>query len=246
MARTGPASALASQIRAYCQAHADPKQAGRWRRYFTEGYDAWGLLDKNNPLWTEKEKQWLEANRDRGLPFFLELGKLLFATGKYEEGALAIRFVKVFRDQFDAKTFALLGEWFVAGIANWAHTDVLCGDVITPLLTGGVIQRDALAGWRESKFKYQRRAVPVALLGPVKEGSAVVPLLAFIRPLMLDPERVVQQGLGWFLREAWKKSPKPVETFLLQWKDQAPRVIFQYATEKMTAAGRARFRRAKK
>ena len=62
---------------------------------------------------------------------------------------------------------------------------------------------------------------------------------------MLDPERVVQQGLGWFLREAWKKTPAPVEAYLTGWKDTAPRLIFQYATEKMSAADRARFRRAK-
>ena len=62
---------------------------------------------------------------------------------------------------------------------------------------------------------------------------------------MMDPERVVQQGLGWFLREAWKKQPKPVESVPAGMERQAPRLIFQYATEKMTPAARARFRRAK-
>jgi 3-methyladenine DNA glycosylase AlkD len=92
-------------------------------------------------------------------------------------------------------------------------------------------------------LKYQRRAVPVSMLGLVKKGDDVRPLLEFIRPMMLDPERVVHQGLGWFLREAWKKQPKPVEAFLLEYKDAAARLIFQYATEKMSAAARNRFRR---
>ncbi len=70
-------------------------------------------------------------------------------------------------------------------------------------------------------------------------------LLAFIRPLMLDVERVVHQGLGWFLRETWKKDPVPVEAFLLEWKDQAARLIFQYATEKMTPEQKARFRKTR-
>jgi len=64
--------------------------------------------------------------------------------------------------------------------------------------------------------------------------------------MMLDSERVVHQGLGWFLREAWKRRPKEVEQFLREWKDSAPRLIFQYATEKMTPAGRARYRRVRK
>jgi hypothetical protein len=36
-----------------------------------------------------------------------------------------------------------------------------------------------------------------------------------------------------------------VEAFLLEWRQQAPRLIFQYATEKMAAAERARFRRTR-
>jgi 3-methyladenine DNA glycosylase AlkD len=63
---------------------------------------------------------------------------------------------------------------------------------------------------------------------------------------MTDPEREVHQGTGWFLREAWKRKPEETEIFLLKWKDTAPRLIFQYATEKMTAEGKGRFRRHKK
>jgi 3-methyladenine DNA glycosylase AlkD len=139
----------------------------------------------------------------------------------------------------------MLAKWFEAGIRNWAHTDVLCGEVIAPLLESRRIDLAVLAGWRESEFKYQRRAVPVAMLGLLKTHPDIPPLLDFLRPLMMDQERVVHQGAGWFLREAWKQAPQPVEAFLLEWKDRAPRLIFQYATEKMTPAGRARFRRSK-
>jgi 3-methyladenine DNA glycosylase AlkD len=70
-------------------------------------------------------------------------------------------------------------------------------------------------------------------------------LLDFIRPMMMDDERVVHQGLGWFLREIWKKRPAETEQFLLEWKDTAARLIFQYATEKMAPEQKARFRREK-
>jgi 3-methyladenine DNA glycosylase AlkD len=237
--------ALAAEVQSYCAANAHPGQANRWARYFKEGYDAWGLLDKNHPVWNEQQANWLERYRDLGLDGFLKLGELLFRSGKYEEGALAIRFLKEHRDQLDAKRFAALGKWFQAGIGNWAHTDVLCGEVIAPLLESRRIELEALAAWRQSKLKYQRRAVPVAMLGLLKAQTDVGPLLDILRPLMMDPEKVVQQGLGWFLRESWKKHPGPVEAFLLEWRDRAPRVIFQYATEKMPAASRARFRRVK-
>jgi hypothetical protein len=238
-------SALAGEIRQYCAAHADAAKAGKWARYFKEGYDAWGLLDKEHPFWNDKQWEWLERYQKIGLRGFLKLGELLFPSGKYEEGGLAIRFVRELRHRFDAESLASLGKWFEAGIGNWAHTDVLCGEVIAPLLESGRVELQSLARWRESRHKFQRRAVAVAMLGLLKTDAGVDALIEFLRPMMMDPERVVQQGLGWFLREAWKKQPKPVEAFLLEYKDSAPRLIFQYATEKMTPAARASFRRAK-
>ncbi len=239
------AQALAEEIRQYCAAHANPAGAGKWARYFKEGYDSWGLLEKDDPLWIEKRPEWAERYRKMKLRGFLKLGELLFPSGKYEEGALAIRFLKDLRDEMDAKAVLALAKWFEAGIGNWAHTDVLCGEILAPLLEEGRIDFKLLASWRESKLKFQRRAVPVAMLGLLKGKPKVAPLLAFVGPMMMDEERVVHQGLGWFLREAWKKEPKPVEAFLMEWKDRAARLIFQYATEKMTPAERNRFRRAK-
>jgi 3-methyladenine DNA glycosylase AlkD len=122
---------------------------------------------------------------------------------------------------------------------------VICGFLISQLFKEDIISLDALSGWRMASNKYQRRAVPVAMIELLKSTKDYVPLFAFIEPLMLDSERVVHQGLGWFLREAWKLKRKETEAFLLRWKDKAPRLIFQYATEKMTAKEKERFKRAK-
>lgn len=239
------AAALAAEIQAYCKAHANAAQAARYKRYFREGYDAWGIMDAKHALWTEMEPAWRQRYSGLGLRGFLKLGELLFAGGKYEEGAVAIRFLRPFRDRMDAAAVPRIARWFEAGIRNWAHTDVLCGEVLSPLLAEGRIALDDLAGWRISPHPYQRRAVPVAMLGLLGSDTAVPALLEFLRPMMQDPERVVQQGLGWFLREAWKKQPQPVEAFLLEWKDRAPRRIYQYATEKMAPAARTRFRKSR-
>jgi len=60
---------------------------------------------------------------------------------------------------------------------------------------------------------------------------------------MPDSETVARQGPGWSLRECWKREPVLMEDFLLKQKDFPPRIIFQYAAEKMTpkpASGFAR------
>jgi 3-methyladenine DNA glycosylase AlkD len=51
--------------------------------------------------------------------------------------------------------------------------------------------------------------------------------------------------MGWLLRELWKKQPALVMNYLLRWKDTCPRLIIQYASEKMTAEDKARLKRAK-
>ncbi|WP_230741467.1 DNA alkylation repair protein [Methanooceanicella nereidis] len=103
-----------------------------------------------------------------------------------------------------------------------------------------------MSSWRYDASKWKRRAVPVAMIKLLKTVEDPVQLLDFIRPMMMDKERVVHQGLGWFLRETWKKYPVQVESFLLVWKDSSPRLIFQYATEKMTPENKARLKKAGK
>src|SRR5574340_79804 len=241
MSDSKAAEQLVAEVRAYCRAHQNSNQAQRYARFFTEGYDAWGL-DKDDPMWGAQKQEWLERYSGLRISGFFKAGEMLIAGGKYEEAMLAIAFITALGGQ----SLPALARFFRAGISNWAETDVLSGQITAPLLERGEIELEAFAGWRTSKLKYQRRSVPVSMLGLLKTDTPVHGLLEFLRPLMLDPERVVQQGVGWFLREAWKKQPAPVEAFLMQYKDTVPRVIFQYATEKMTPAQRDRFRRARR
>jgi len=231
-------------IDATCKKLADPKLVAKYGRCFTEGFDAYGV-NHEDPAWVEKRQAWFASNGDLGMKGFLALGSLLFSTGKYEHGAVAIHFLTQLRDQIGPQAFTGIGKWFDGGVRNWAHSDVVCSELLAPRLASGAVRLETLASWRKSPHKFKRRAVPVSMLGLLKTASDFGPLLEFIRPLMLDPERVVHQGLGWFLREAWKRQPEPVEAFLLEWKDTAPRLIFQYATEKMTPAAKQRFRKAK-
>jgi 3-methyladenine DNA glycosylase AlkD len=132
------------------------------------------------------------------------------------------------------------------GIRNWGHTDILCGEVLSKFLENGIVQLEDFSSWRESLSKWRRRAVPVSMLALLKSTKDYYDLLDFLEPLVMDEDKFVQQALGWFLREAWKQQPKPVETFLLKWKDSAPRKIYQYATEKMTPEKKEKFRRERK
>jgi 3-methyladenine DNA glycosylase AlkD len=237
-------STAVAEIRAFCMTNADQAQAKRYERFFNEGYDAYGI---SKDVWEANRTQFFQKFGERlGLEGLLDLGDLLFESGKYEEGSFAIVSILPLLDQFTPEAFQRVGFWLQCGVRNWAHADVICREVLGPCLKSERIPFSALSPWRQSDSKWKRRAVPVSLLALLEGATKIPPLLKFLEPLMLDAERVVHQGMGWFLREAWKKDPAPVEEMLLQWKEKAPRLIFQYATEKMTPAGKLRFRKSKR
>ncbi|HPX04918.1 MAG TPA: DNA alkylation repair protein [Tenuifilaceae bacterium] len=232
---------IVKHIQDYCKANASEAIVKKYARYFKEGYDAYGLTAE---LQAELVNQ-LVTEQNVTLPNVLEASHQLVQHGKYEETSIAILLLLKFKKQFTVDTFSHVEQWFDEGINNWAHTDSISGDVIAHFIQKGIISYQNLSHWRTSSRPFKRRAVPVTLIKVLKLTNDYEPLLEFIDPLMMDPDRVVHQGLGWFLREAWKKQHEPIEGFLMQWKNEAPRLIFQYATEKMTPDYKLRFRKGK-
>lgn len=234
---------LAREIRSVLKDHANPTLVEKYGRYFVEGYDAYGVNLKD--IKTEMNG-WLKDNCEPyGLEGFLQLGDELVRFGKYEEGFIAISFIKHFRKEFTAHTLERLGNWLEDGLCNWAHVDVFCGDVLSFFIVKEIVELEAFSSWRNSASKWKRRSVPVTLISAVKNGYPITMMLDFIEPMLLDEERVVHQGLGWFLREAWKKEPSVVESLLLKWKDRCARLIVQYATEKVDKQKKAIFKKSK-
>ncbi len=233
-----------SEIKTFLESNADPKVVEKNSRYFKEGYDAYGIPQEK---WDNQKTAWIKEWKDvLGFDGFLKLGDILMENGKYEECSCAIVFMKPFSVQFTEDTYNHFGYWLEKGIQNWAHTDILCGELLSPMLKNKKVRLTSMITWRESPSKWKRRAVPVSMLGLLKGTEDYSQIFEFISPMMMDKERVVHQGLGWFLREAWKIKPEQVEPYLMKWKDTAPRLIFQYATEKMTAENKLRFRKEKK
>ncbi len=233
---------LAQDIEAFCVEHACADNVKKYSRYFKEGFQAYGVSHED--MLAQKQTL-LDAHPALGLSGFLNLGDLLFQNPNYEMGSFAILLTAAFREQMGPKEFERVGRWLDAGVRNWAHCDVLASELTGWCLAHGSVGMQALEEWRGSPARFKRRAVPVSLLPLLKTVEDYAPLLEFVRSMMLDQERVVHQGLGWFLREAWKKQPKRVEPFLAEFKETAARLIFQYATEKMTAEQKARYRRSR-
>jgi 3-methyladenine DNA glycosylase AlkD len=232
---------LFKEIDDYCRANGDEAIVKKYARYFKGDYNAFGLTHEQT---TSKIKSLFEG-ADIDLNLVFRTAPLLLRTGKYEETSFALHLLMSFKKEFSIDTFHEFERWFETGITNWAHADFISGEVMQVFFKKEIITFHDLDKWRVAKNKFQRRAVPVSLIKELKKTTDYQPYLDFIEPLMMDAEREVHQGLGWFLREAWKRQPSLVEPFLYKWKNKAPRLIFQYATEKMTPDEKQRFRKEK-
>ena len=228
-----------NDIHQYCIDNADESYVKKYSRYFKGGFIGYGLAQG---LLEEKANSIL-ADNNINLEFVLNLSKLLLISPKYEETSIAYFLVKKFIKQFTTQTFIEISSWYERGINNWAHSDVISGDFISYFIIKSIIKYDALSDWRTAENKFKRRSVPVSLIKVMKKERKVQKYIDFIEPMMLDPVREVHQGLGWFLREAWKIERDVTEEYLLKWKNSSPRLIFQYACEKMTSEEKLNFKK---
>lgn len=232
---------LTETIRTYCLQNASEANVVKYSYYFKSRYDAYGL---SQPTMDAGAKAMLKIP-EIDLNIVLEAAPELMKSGKYEETGLALLLVQGLHKQYTKETFDKLSGWYEIGIRNWAHADSL-GMAILPLfLKKTIVSISDFSDWLKSEYKFKRRSVPVTLIKSLKTHPDYPVLFNFLEPLMEDPEREVHQGMGWFLREAWKKEASSTEKFLLKWKNTAPRLIIQYATEKMTAEQKLKFKKEK-
>jgi 3-methyladenine DNA glycosylase AlkD len=185
----------------------------------------------------------ITCNNSVDLKFIYKLCLLLVKSDKYEEPSIAFLLLRKFKKQFDRETFQQVSKWFDIGINNWAHTDGICGEILWELLRKNIVSMNDFDDWKTAENKFKRRAVPVALIKPMKKTNEFKAFYNYLDSMMMDAEREVHQGLGWFLREIWKKNPAETEEFLLRWKNKSARLIFQYACEKMTVEQKKLFKR---
>lgn len=233
------ATELIQEIKSYCQANADAERLQKSQRFFKEEFVGHGLTA---PQLYAKVKE-IQKNGGADLPVILEAIPLLLKGGMYEEISIGLLLLDGQWKQFSPETFHTIADWFSISITNWAHADTLAMFTLPKFLDKKIMGMNDFASWLNSPYKFQRRCVPVTLIKHIKKTREVMPPIIFVEQLMTDPEREVHQGMGWFLREAWKISPEEVEPFLMKYKESAPRLIIQYACEKMTAESKIRFKR---
>ncbi len=230
---------LYNTIVEYCSKNQNPANVIKYSKYFRSGYDAWGLSQKQITDFTKE----LLKNPKVNLQLTFETMPLLMESGKYEETSIGLLLVNGMNTQFSDQTLSEISKLFSFGISNWAHADTLGMWILPTIIKMKLTTEDDMIPWVKSANSFQRRCVPVTFIKSLKKIDSPKHLFAIINPLMNDRAREVQQGTGWFLRESWKMFPTETELFLNRHKNTSPRLIFQYACEKMLKSDRINFRK---
>lgn len=230
---------LKEHIYKYCKTGYNKENVIKYSHYFKGEYKAWGLTS------TQIRAKVKELLKEKKITFDVinDAIPIIMQTGRHEEVTIALLLFERFSKNYTKETFFKLNEWFAISIDNWALADITGMFILSGFLKQTVLVPADLIPWISSPYKFQRRCVPVAFIKILKTINDFSELFKIIEPLMTDSEREVHQGTGWFLREAWKIKKEETEKFLLKWKDKTPRLIIQYACEKMTAEEKKRFKK---
>ena len=97
---------IVKEIRDFLKKNADDAIVKKNSRYFKGGFIGYGI-EQN--IFIQKKDEWLNKYKDKlSIEEFLELGGLLFSSGKYEEGALAIQFLMGQKVKLDKNAFNII------------------------------------------------------------------------------------------------------------------------------------------
>jgi 3-methyladenine DNA glycosylase AlkD len=156
-----------------------------------------------------------------------------------EAKAVGIEVLARYRGEFRPSLLAVWKRWLAGGhSSNWATTDEMCGALIGPLLVAHPELVAEVRRWSGHRNMWVRRASAVALIGPVRAGTALGAAYDVARRLQPDGEDLVQKAVGWMLREAGRADPARLERFLRANGPRTPRTTLRYAIERFPEATR--------
>jgi 3-methyladenine DNA glycosylase AlkD len=150
-------------------------------------------------------------------------------------GVLA-REIKALPDDFVDEVAVLFDDV----VRDWASCDMLCSKVLRPLVVRSPDARKRVVAWSRAANPWRRRAAAVAFVNEARTGDYDAAILHVCARIANDPDRFVQLGCGWVLRELWLASPDTTVAFLQKHMTSLSREGLRYAIEKMPKNEQAR------
>lgn len=229
----------AQRARTALREAADARAAAQQRKFFKPGEKV-HLYGITTPRLRQIErgihdavrKEWKYADA-------LEFCELLMPDRYIESKSLGLMLLARYHRHFEEELLRRTQCWLEADLCdNWAVTDQLSGQIISPLLD----QFDALAGkvesWNRSPNLWARRASAVSFVKPAGKGRHLERVYRIVTVLLPDKHNLIHKASGWLLREAGKADGVRLERYLLENGPAIPRTTLRYAIERFPNAKR--------
>ncbi len=233
----GISEELFHEIVARLDAAADPVWAEGQRKFFKHEVDTRGVRQAAlAPVIRDVArtiKPWRPGDRN-------SLMKLLWKTGKLEDGVLVCHVYRRFARSCASCEFKLFENWIDRYVRNWAHCDGVSTFLVAACIANDPELRFFLRIWKASTNRWKRRAAAVSLIHEAKKGRHLDFIFETAQTLLSDRDEMVEKGVGWLLKEAYPAHPRETVVFLLGPGRAASRLTLRYAAEKMNAVDRKR------
>ena len=175
--------------------------------------------------------------RSVGLPATIAIADNLFRTGNVEEGLVGAQIVGALARLITGDDFQRIEPWGDTLTAPQT-ADALGANCLSPALAAKPSLVRTMREWARSPNPSKRRAA-VSAFGPlVREGRFMTDALEVAEVVMEDDSEEVQRGVGTMLMEATRLRSDRVVEFLMEWREQSPRLILQTAAAKLQPAQR--------
>lgn len=159
----------------------------------------------------------------------------------FESRSIGLIVLSKFHRQFDAGILGHARRWLAAGrLDNWAMTDLLCMEVLDPLLRRQPQLAQRMRPWTRARSLWLRRAAAAALTGPARHGLALDEAYRTARALRGDSEDLIHKATGGMLREAGRTDRPRLEQWLRKNGHTLPRTALRYAIERFPEPKRRR------
>jgi 3-methyladenine DNA glycosylase AlkD len=224
---------IIDDIRRELKAAADPATLASFQRFFKEGVTAYGL--KTAEMRRVATLFWKQV-KDRPKEELYRLCEELFASGYYEDGAIAIGWAERLEPRYEASDFRVYERWLATCVHNWAHCDTLCNHPVGTLVMKFPAFLADLKRWTGSANLWVRRGAAVSLIIPGRRGLFLEDIFEIADQLLHDPEDLVQKGYGWMLKAAAEAHETEVFDYVMAHRADMPRTALRYAIEKMPTA----------
>ncbi len=210
---------------------ADPEARRSQQGFFKEPVRGLGVrVPDLRRLAGEAAKEYRGAKL--GLDNVLQMADRLWRGGVIEERLLAVLVLSKFRRQLEPAHWKHLDAW-VDGLTNWAETDGLCLELLSPLLAKDSALVKNLRDWTASSSRWRRRAAAVALVKAARAGQHHEAAFEICDRMAEDRDDMVEKAVGWLLKEVSRTEPRVVAAYLLQNIERLSRTTVRYACEKL-------------